>query len=63
MADIADRAAEQNELMLEIQLANAKVHEAGLRLIGKCHYCEEPLKNQTFCDADCRDDYEKYVRK
>ncbi|MDN2678480.1 hypothetical protein [Janthinobacterium sp. SUN033] len=27
---------------------------------GCCHYCDEPLAPALlFCDADCRDDYDK----
>ena len=32
---------------------------------GQCHFCAEPVKEGHFCDADCRDDYEKqeYFRR
>lgn len=26
---------------------------------GECAYCSEPLESGHFCDAGCRDDYER----
>ncbi|MFZ5001157.1 hypothetical protein ACOY5P_17445 [Enterobacter asburiae] len=35
---------------------------ASLPFTGLCHNCSEPLDNVHFCDADCRDDYEKRLQ-
>lgn len=56
MADDLDRAAEQEELERTIALRNRKPE---LQFIGRCHYCEHPLLNGCFCDADCGQDWEK----
>lgn len=29
---------------------------------GECYNCGAPIERGCFCDADCRDDYERRVR-
>lgn len=60
MVDEIDIAQDMECLRLSLLLEN-RVREE-LPLIGMCHNCFEPLSATLFCDADCRDDYEKRVR-
>lgn len=55
--DIIDRAQKR----IDIQLEEALQHrEPELTAKGQCYNCNEPLPhNKKFCDADCRDDWEK----
>lgn len=57
MPDIADRANDLMELDQKIALSHRK--KGGLKPIGCCYNCSEPLHKGLFCDADCRDDYER----
>ncbi|MGC6031682.1 hypothetical protein [Enterobacter kobei] len=50
--------ASQAELARMAQLLRSRTR-ASLPFIGLCHNCCEPLEDAHFCDADCRDDYEK----
>lgn len=67
MADIADIADEMNEHHLAASLAALKKSSIVLRPKGRCHYCDEDLDpdadNKLFCDADCRDDYDKHIAR
>ena len=59
MSDEADLGNEQ----MELTLAAARLRRIPtLPFIGKCYNCEEDLKMGTFCDTDCREDYEKRTR-
>lgn len=58
--DIADEAAEREQQMIEIALANRKHPE--MRFTGACYYCEEAVPAGCFCDEDCRSDYERIER-
>lgn len=62
MADDLDRAQQESELMLSIQLRQRK---SALAATGCCHWCEGALQSDTghFCNADCRDDFEMYRRR
>lgn len=58
MADDADRAAEQQEMLLAAALARRA--QAGPVATGYCLHCGEPLApNLRWCDADCRDDWQR----
>ena len=58
MADQLDRAQEINELHLNLQLKHRK---PTLPVTGYCHWCGDIAPaDARFCDADCRDDYEKH---
>lgn len=58
MADILDQASE-----LEAMLNNAAAQfrkPTGPAATGRCLHCGEPLPNGLrWCDATCRDDFEK----
>jgi hypothetical protein len=58
--DAADQAQEQNDLELKLALQNVK-REPVLPETGACNYCDALVSKGLFCDADCRDDYEKMV--
>jgi len=57
MADIADHASEVE--LLRITAALASRNKSTLPFIGACHNCDERLERGSFCDSDCRDDWEK----
>jgi len=60
MADNVDEASEMAELHLAAELAKPKVSLPPLT--GSCYYCDA-LTDERFCDADCRDDYERDQRR
>jgi hypothetical protein len=60
MADNADDASEMAELHLAASLAKPKVILPPLT--GHCFYCHS-LTTDRFCDADCRDDYDRDQRR
>lgn len=52
-----DIATQLEEKQREVSLRYRKPQ---LTACGKCYNCEEPLPETIlFCDADCRDDFEK----
>lgn len=53
--DPIDEAAEREQQMIEIALANRKHPERVFT--GVCYYCEEAVQAGCFCDEDCRSDY------
>lgn len=60
MADEIDIAQEKNELLLSNAIAAARRAVDALPSTGLCHNCgEEVSDNRHFCDADCRDDWQK----
>lgn len=62
-ADPVDRAVVEQERLLEEQLRQARKPQHTLLYSGSCYNCLEPLAHpDRFCDADCRDDYEKIKR-
>jgi hypothetical protein len=63
-ADPVDRAVVEQDRLLEDQLRRAREKPVErLAYIGRCWNCSEPLAEPLrFCDADCRDDYEKIKR-
>lgn len=64
-ADVADR----NEAVLMAARLSSVHHVANLyrqcRPNGYCHYCGAKLNNPEarWCDADCRDDWEKELKR
>lgn len=60
MADTADDASEMAELHLAAELAKPKAILPPLT--GHCFYCHTPTP-ERFCDADCRDDFERDKRR
>lgn len=59
-ADILDEAAEREQQMLEIALANRKRPE--MQFTGACYNCEESVDKGFFCCPECRTDYERIER-
>lgn len=58
MSDEADQAQPHIERAVEIALKELK-HD-GPSPTGYCHNCDAPLAGELrFCDADCRDDWQK----
>jgi predicted nucleic acid-binding Zn ribbon protein len=60
MADEADRANDQAQQMLDIQLRQRK--PVGPQPHGYCHYCGAEwveVSERIFCDKECAADYEK----
>lgn len=60
MADIADLAAEREQLDTAYAIAAARRRpQGGPTPCGHCYNCDAPLPDgMTFCDADCRDDWQ-----
>lgn len=59
MADVADRSDAESELHLQIALLKRK--DTPVKN-GSCHNCMEPVDKGCFCDAECRDDFERRNR-
>lgn len=60
MSDIADIANDAAEQALASHLANARGATSALPYTGNCHYCGDITGGGArFCDADCRDDYQR----
>jgi hypothetical protein len=56
-ADAADATVEQH---LKRALAR---RNATLPAVGQCYFCAEPVDDgRRFCDAECREDYERAER-
>ncbi|KAF3999239.1 DUF2116 family Zn-ribbon domain-containing protein [Glaciimonas immobilis] len=60
MSDNADRA--DARIAAAVQSALNKVRDTpSLCGDGHCHFCEEAVPDaRVFCNADCRDDYQKH---
>jgi len=63
MADDIDLAQEREAIERDNCIANNKKPN-GPTPTGYCHYCDEVLKHadQRFCNADCRDGWDKEQR-
>lgn len=58
MSDLIDDANNQAELALQIQLRARRL--AGPDPTGRCLHCDAELAPYLrWCDADCRNDYER----
>lgn len=60
MTDIIDRATDAQQKQLDQAISAAKITQSRLPK-GRCNYCGEAV-NDTFCDIDCRNDYEREQR-
>ena len=61
MADQLDRAQQEHDLHLSLQL---KHRNPALPVTGYCHWCGDIAPaDARFCDSDCRDDFEKDQRR
>lgn len=60
MADTADLAAEREQLDTARAIEAARRRSPAAPIpCGRCYNCDEPLaEGLTFCDADCRDDWQ-----
>lgn len=59
MADWTDNASETTEFFEKVALQNIK-QVVPLQPKGACHNCDFKLEAEhLFCDADCRDDWER----
>jgi len=56
--DLSDRATAREEEMLQDSLA-AVARQPKMPFTGYCYNCEATITRGNFCDADCRDDFEK----
>jgi hypothetical protein len=62
MADIVDQADAQNEAYLNAVLSRRK--KGAPDPTGACLNCLEPIaRGLRWCDAACRDDYERRVER
>jgi len=58
--DEADKGNETAELTLQSYINKIRKRaNTTLLVTGFCYNCEEEIRNRLFCDAECRDDYEK----
>ena len=57
--DIADEAAEREQQLIEVALANRPKPQ--MVYTGECHWCEEPIDKGNFCSGECRIDHERMV--
>ncbi len=60
MADEADIAGDIERERLDVLILNRTRHP--LPEAGHCYNCGDSVPCGLFCDADCRDDYEKRER-
>lgn len=60
MPEIIDQANELVELTIQHALAN---RAAPIPFTGKCRNCDETINTGSFCDAECRSDYEKRIKR
>ena len=58
--DDADRAADREDIAREAAVAAIRRRIEAMPSLGYCYYCGEALRaGKRFCDADCRDDYDR----
>lgn len=58
--DIADKAQQHIEREHALALAAARSRKTGPEATGECLWCGEPLDDdRRWCDAGCRDDWER----
>ena len=62
--DIIDSAKEQEDTILlkTLESTRAKANNRELTPCGECYNCGEPIKQGLFCCAECRDEYEHYLK-
>lgn len=58
--DPVDEAAEREQQMIEIALANRKHPE--MVFTGACYYCEEAVQAGCFCSPECCEDFQLIER-
>jgi hypothetical protein len=63
MPDIIDQSSDIEDRLRQLQIDSLRAAAEKLEIPakGECYYCEEPLAGHLrFCDAACRDDYQRY---
>jgi|RifOxyD3_1024039.scaffolds.fasta_scaffold12496_2 hypothetical protein len=58
MTDEIDRACEAEEWFRSQALDNRQVMADAMPFTGQCYNCELTIDSGSFCDVDCRDDYD-----
>lgn len=62
MTDIIDQANDLIEREMQARLASRR--NTMLPPTGECYNCAEPvIENRRFCDAECRDEYDRRARR
>lgn len=59
MTDIYDQATEREEKDRDLCLKYYRKPVPHIPVRGYCLNCLDPVYNGSFCDNDCRDDWEK----
>ncbi|MBS6035862.1 MAG: hypothetical protein KIB40_22490 [Pantoea sp.] len=59
-ADPIDEAAEREQQMIEVALANRRHPE--MTFTGACYNCEESVDKGFFCCPECCEDYQRIER-
>jgi hypothetical protein len=60
VADEIDLASDMMEAQISRAVAKAAGQEIPKNMTGKCLHCREPVKDgRRWCDADCREEYER----
>ena len=61
MADEIDEANACSELAMKVQEDNIRANASKLEVeeTGSCLSCGRKLKGRRWCDADCRDDWQR----
>jgi hypothetical protein len=67
MSDWIDNASDLELLQTEVAIERARTAGKELQEVlqnaaGHCLNCEEPLEVGRFCDADCREDFQKRLK-
>ena len=63
MSDIFDDASDLEEHHRSVAIAKARLQKKELKITGFCLTCNERLEDsKRFCDAWCRDEYQRYER-
>lgn len=62
MSDDVDDAQRREAEMREDALREVKLVRT-LMPCGVCYNCGSPIRSGEFCDADCRDDYERLQKR
>ncbi len=58
--DDADKTERVMEIMSKANLSHSHRYVPTALAIGECLFCEAPLQpGKRWCDAECRDDWEK----
>lgn len=61
-ADLCDQADQTSEFLLTVAMNNHHHKPRGPQPTGACHNCKDDVDAGCFCDADCREDWEKRAR-